>query len=458
MSGLLKYGREDKDNNGAWYILDHTDVENANIDTLVFIPNDIDKSKVARISVAERNTGSPSRESPKNLSDGEDFFGLSLKERGERFFPNDLTHLTEVIDVEKEQNSVLVYPVIVQRTGGEYYQQLTKSSLEPNQPRGFERIDKQVLTAIDAVRDELFKGGIDSYPDVDMLGQSAAGTFSQRFALLHLDRVHLSYSNGAKDGITLPIESIENPNTHENVMLPYPLGIADIYEYYKDDNGKYVFDGKEYNEPQDFMRAYKERLKEVPFLATYGEKEDKENPHHIHSDKSRKIKLLDHPTNSDWVIVEAKEDPIVDGCIVIGDEAAAFQVKKNVSPEKATSIDELIPISTYDMTFIRSITPAKEAMIMRDCIGETQADRINRTRDIWSENGMQMTIQGIESAGHGMNRDTINVAAKFIDDVAYSTELSDLNRFKIEKEKILARELQKAKSKEVSKDVFDRSI
>ena len=95
---------------------------------------------------------------------------------------------------------------------------------------------------------------------------------------------------------------------------------------------------------------------------------------------------------------------------------------------------------------------------MRDCIGETQADRINRTRDIWSENGMQMTIQGIESAGHGMNRDTINVAAKFIDDVAYSTELSDLNRFKIEKEKILARELQKAKSKEVSKDVFDRSI
>ena len=125
MSGLLKYGREDKDNNGAWYILDHTDVENANIDTLVFIPNDIDKSKVARISVAERNTGSPSRESPKNLSDGEDFFGLSLKERGERFFPNDLTHLTEVIDVEKEQNSVLVYPVIVRRILSTTYKIIT---------------------------------------------------------------------------------------------------------------------------------------------------------------------------------------------------------------------------------------------------------------------------------------------------------------------------------------------
>lgn len=95
---------------------------------------------------------------------------------------------------------------------------------------------------------------------------------------------------------------------------------------------------------------------------------------------------------------------------------------------------------------------------MRDCIGETQTDRINKTRDIWNENGMQITIQGVESAGHGMNQDTIDVAAKSIDDVAFSTELSDLSRLKIEKEKILARELQKAKSKEVSKDAFDRSI
>ncbi len=30
---------------------------------------------------------------------------------------------------------------------------------------------------------------------------------------------------------------------------------------------------------------------------------------------------------------------------------------------------------------------------MRDCIGETQTDRINKTRDIWNENGMQITIE-----------------------------------------------------------------
>ena len=430
MSNLLKFGIKDENNNGAWYILEHSDVEGVDFDTLVFIPNNIDKSKVARISVAERNTGSPNAQSPKNLGEGEDFFSLSLKERKERFFPKNLTHLTEVIDMEKGQNSILIYPVIVQKTGGEYYQQLTRSSLAPNQPKGFERIDKQVLTAIDTVRDELFKGGIDSYPDVDMLGQSAAGTFSQRFALLHLDRVHLSYSNGAKDGITLPIESIEDPNTHEITMLPYPLGIADIYEYYKADNGKYVFDGQEYIEPKDFMKAYKERLKEVPFLATYGEKEDQQNPHHIHSSESRKITLLDHPTNPDWSIVEAKEDPMADGCIVIGDDERAYQVKEGISPENAGSMDELIPVSTYDMTFIRSITPAEEAITMRNCIGRTQADRIDRTREIWQENGMQMTIQGIESAGHGMNQDTIDVAAKFIDEVAYSTELSDLKRLK----------------------------
>lgn len=30
---------------------------------------------------------------------------------------------------------------------------------------------------------------------------------------------------------------------------------------------------------------------------------------------------------------------------------------------------------------------------MRDCIGKTQTDRINKIRDIWNENGMQITIE-----------------------------------------------------------------
>ena len=30
---------------------------------------------------------------------------------------------------------------------------------------------------------------------------------------------------------------------------------------------------------------------------------------------------------------------------------------------------------------------------MRDCVGETQTDRINKTRDVWNENGMQITIE-----------------------------------------------------------------
>ena len=30
---------------------------------------------------------------------------------------------------------------------------------------------------------------------------------------------------------------------------------------------------------------------------------------------------------------------------------------------------------------------------MIDCVGETQTDRINKTRDVWNENGMQITIE-----------------------------------------------------------------
>lgn len=201
------------------------------------------------------------------------------------------------------------------------------------------------------------------------------------------------------------------------------------------------------------MKAYKERLKEVPFLVTFGENEDMENPHHIHNDKSRKIELLDHPTNSDWAIVKAEEDPVIDGCIVVGNDATAYQVKKNISPEEVTSINELFQVSTYDKTFIRSITPIKDARIMRECIGETQADRINLTRKIWNENGMQMTIKGIEGAGHGMNADTVAVASKFVNDVAHSKELTNLSQHEAEQRSILS-DLQKNNSKDVLKDVY----
>ena len=64
MASLLKKGRDDEDNKGVWHILEHTDIEGVDFDTLVFIPNDLDKSKVARISVAGKNTGSPTMEEP----------------------------------------------------------------------------------------------------------------------------------------------------------------------------------------------------------------------------------------------------------------------------------------------------------------------------------------------------------------------------------------------------------
>ena len=39
------------------------------------------------------------------------------------------------------------------------------------------------------------------------------------------------------------------------------------------------------------------------------------------------------------------------------------------------------------------ITPVEDVRIMIDCVGETQTDRINKTRDVWNENGMQITIE-----------------------------------------------------------------
>ena len=435
MSDLELYS-SDEYNNGVWYLLKLNPDLNINIDTLVFIPKDIDRKRLSRISVIAANTGSPpqidSTKKPNpNLNENEKILEIPIEERKERFFPKYLSRFGDMVDIEKGQNSILVYPVIVQRTNGEYYQQLTKAALEPGQPEGFERIDKQVLTAIDTIREQLSSEpfSINTYPDIDMLGQSASGSFSRRFTFLHLDRVHLSYSNGAKDAITLPVESIKNIRTGEDTPLPYPLGIADICEYYKDNDGKYEFDGMKYDEPDKFMEAYKKRLKDVPFLLTYGNKEDEKGPHHIHGRK-----IVDHPTQGKWGIIEDPNDPIINGSIVIGNDAQAYQAKENILPENTTSKDDLIPVSTYDMTFIRSIIPLETAIIMRECIGKTPADRMNRTQEIWKENGLENNITikevGTEEnpVGHGTTKETVGIASKFVDDVSKNTLLLSSKR------------------------------
>ena len=112
----------------------------------------------------------------------------------------------------RSKDSVLVYTHALDRD----------SMLMKNDQR--QRLDLQLLHMVKDARKQLASLNIIVEKKFVMVGFSASGTFSNRFAILHPSSL-LAVSSGAVNSIPmLPIASIEN------TKLIYPIGIADIEE------------------------------------------------------------------------------------------------------------------------------------------------------------------------------------------------------------------------------------
>lgn len=87
-----------------------------------------------------------------------------------------------------------------------------------------ERLDLQLLSMVEDARKQLESRKLLIEKKFVMVGFSASGTFSNRFALLHPSSL-LAVSSGAVNSIPiLPVASINN------TRLIYPIGISDIEE------------------------------------------------------------------------------------------------------------------------------------------------------------------------------------------------------------------------------------
>jgi dienelactone hydrolase len=97
-----------------------------------------------------------------------------------------------------------------------------------------ERVDRQLQAMIDDARARLSDPGQTPPAEILLNGFSASGTFANRFAVLHPDRV-LSVSAGGVNGmVTLPMARTET-DRHlelvEELSLEFPVGVADIDRY-----------------------------------------------------------------------------------------------------------------------------------------------------------------------------------------------------------------------------------
>ena len=86
---------------------------------------------------------------------------------------------------------------------------------------GLERVDLQLIEMIEDARLRLAALGVEAGPKVLMMGFSASGQFTNRFAILHPDRV-LAAAAGSPGGWPLAPVATWNGET-----LPYNVGIGD---------------------------------------------------------------------------------------------------------------------------------------------------------------------------------------------------------------------------------------
>lgn len=84
------------------------------------------------------------------------------------------------------------------------------------------RLDLQLIAMIDHARALLEAAGTPVDDRIFMQGFSASGTFANRFAALHPDRVRAVAVGGVNALPILPLAEIDG------VSLPYPIGIADV--------------------------------------------------------------------------------------------------------------------------------------------------------------------------------------------------------------------------------------
>jgi dienelactone hydrolase len=102
-----------------------------------------------------------------------------------------------------------------------YLHALSRSSLETSDAR-VARVDRQLIAMLDDARQRLEAQGHHVPPRVLITGFSASGSFANRFAVLHPDRV-LAAAVGSPGGWPLaPVASTRGQT------LPYPVGIADV--------------------------------------------------------------------------------------------------------------------------------------------------------------------------------------------------------------------------------------
>jgi hypothetical protein len=137
-------------------------------------------------------------------------------------------HLEAAIDLAESMSDLaadLGVPLLVpifprpEERGVEFYIHDLDRNVLLMDEEGYRRIDMQLIAMVDDARNRLAEKGISIDGRFVMYGFSASGTFTDRFSVLHPDRLIAVAAGGGSHMLPLAVYNGEN--------LPYPVGVYD---------------------------------------------------------------------------------------------------------------------------------------------------------------------------------------------------------------------------------------
>ena len=72
------------------------------------------------------------------------------------------------------------------------------------------------------------------------------------------------------------------------------------------------------------------------------------------------------------------------------------------------------PVSNFDMSYIRSITPEEDGRIMREFIGKTPEERFRTTIKLYKRFGIDIEAEVYPNLGHRESEESIKAVREFM--------------------------------------------
>lgn len=126
-----------------------------------------------------------------------------------------------------------------------------------------ERIDLQLLAMVEDAENKLTQSGYTLHNKFFMTGFSASGTFTNRFTLIHPDKILASAAGGLNGLLMLPIDSLNGQ------PLDYPLGISDFEAIFGKAFDQYSF----IKTPQFYFMGANDENDAIPYEDAFNQDE-----------------------------------------------------------------------------------------------------------------------------------------------------------------------------------------